>query len=436
MGIAQTIVENNDSPPQDKARANIFLRKHIDDGLKFEYLQLKIQLKFYGQSVTDADMLEKIYSIFHASNINELLMTNHQSRPTRSLAYPEVNATKNDPKSFMHRQGQSHGKGRGRIGKNNSHGHNLSFDQNKKIGRVHTHGRGFTRGHVDLIEGIGKANFILPNGTKFLINNVVFSPKSSRNLLSFGDIYLNGYDTQTTTIENEKYLHIIDKSNVLEKLSMLHSGLHYTHLSVAESHMVIKEKSCDPGIVSLWHDRLGHPGSTMMKRIIESTHGHPLKDQKILQMDKMAPCASCSLGKLIARPSPLKGKRNHLYSLKEFKAIFVDRYIHHVDHLDILCKRVRLDNDGEFISQAFNDYCMSVGIVVEHPVAHVYTQNGLAESLIKRLQLIARPLIVRTKLPVSRWGHAILHAASLIRMRPSANHVYSPMQLAFYRQAY
>ncbi|GKF80439.1 hypothetical protein Tco_0239041, partial [Tanacetum coccineum] len=38
MGIAQTIVENNDSPPQDKARANIFLRKHIDDGLKFEYL--------------------------------------------------------------------------------------------------------------------------------------------------------------------------------------------------------------------------------------------------------------------------------------------------------------------------------------------------------------------------------------------------------------
>ena len=51
--------------------------------------------------------------------------------------------------------------------------------------------------------------------------------------------------------------------------------------------------------------------------------------------------------------------------------------------------------------------------------------------MIKRLQLIARPLIMRTKLPVSVWGHAILHVASLIRIRPSANHVYSPMQLAF-----
>ncbi|GJY79867.1 hypothetical protein Tco_0492618 [Tanacetum coccineum] len=61
-------------------------------------------------------------------------------------------------------------------------------------------------------------------------------------------------------------------------------------------------------------------------------------------------------------------------------------------------------------------------------VAHVHTQNGLAESLIKRLQLIARPLIMRTKLPVSMWGHAILHAASLIRIRPSADHKYSPIQ--------
>ncbi|GJW77705.1 retrovirus-related pol polyprotein from transposon TNT 1-94 [Tanacetum coccineum] len=88
---------------------------------------------------------------------------------------------------------------------------------------------------------------------------------------------------------------------------------------MAESHMVIKEKSCDPDIVSLWHDRLGHPGSTMMKRIIESTHGHPLKDQEILQMDKMAPCSSCSLGKLIARPSPLKVEKESLVFLKRIQ---------------------------------------------------------------------------------------------------------------------
>jgi hypothetical protein len=46
---------------------------------------------------------------------------------------------------------------------------------------------------------------------------------------------------------------------------------------------------------------------------------------------------------------------------------------------------IRMDNAGEFISQAFYDYCMSIGINVEHHVAHTHTQNGLAESFIKQL---------------------------------------------------
>lgn len=49
-----------------------------------------------------------------------------------------------------------------------------------------------------------------------------------------------------------------------------------------------------------------------------------------------------------------------------------------------------------------------------------HIQNGLVESFIKRLQLIVRPLLMKTKLPTSIWGHAILHAASLVRIRPTA----------------
>ena len=54
----------------------------------------------------------------------------------------------------------------------------------------------------------------------------------------------------------------------------------------------------------------------------------------------------------------------------------------------------------------------------------------MAESFIKRLQLIARPLLLKTKLPLSAWGHAITHAANLIRLRPTANHNLSPLQLS------
>ena len=44
----------------------------------------------------------------------------------------------------------------------------------------------------------------------------------------------------------------------------------------------------------------------MMRIIIGSTYGHPLKDQKIPQTGKFTQCTSCSLGKLIVRPSPSK----------------------------------------------------------------------------------------------------------------------------------
>ena len=70
---------------------------------------------------------------------------------------------------------------------------------------------------------------------------------------------------------------------------------------------------------------------------------------------------------------------------------------------------------------------MSVGIDIEHLVAYTHIQKESTESLIKRLQLIARPLLLRTKLPSSAWGHAILHAATLIRIHPTTNHECSPL---------
>jgi hypothetical protein len=43
----------------------------------------------------------------------------------------------------------------------------------------------------------------------------------------------------------------------------------------------------------------------MMRRIIKSTNGHPLKDLKIL-LSKDLSCGACSLRKLIIRPSKNK----------------------------------------------------------------------------------------------------------------------------------
>ena len=187
----------------------------------------------------------------------------------------------------------------------------------------------------------------------------------------------------------------------------------------------------------LWHDRLGHPRSIMMHQIIENSCGHPLKNQKIL-LPSDYPYSACFQGKLITKPSHSKivvecpsfleriqgdicGPIHPHCGPVRYFMVLIDastRWSHvcllstrNVTFARLLgqiiklraqfpnypIRKIRLDNGGEFTSQAFDDYCMSIGIDVEHPVTHTHTQNDLAESLIKRLQIIARPLLMESK---------------------------------------
>ena len=63
-------------------------------------------------------------------------------------------------------------------------------------------------GLVDLIDGSGRATIMLPCGTIFHINDVLYSVKSRRNMLSFKDIRHNGYHIETTYDNNKEYLYI------------------------------------------------------------------------------------------------------------------------------------------------------------------------------------------------------------------------------------
>ncbi|KAJ8775001.1 hypothetical protein K2173_020005 [Erythroxylum novogranatense] len=181
MDLLDTIKENNTTSKQNKARAIIFIRRHLDVGLKIEYLTIKdpshlwknlqesfqdfkkineynsamfrivSQLKFCGQTITEEDMLEKTYSTFHASNVtlqqqyrvrgfkkysdlisclliaeknNELLMKNHQSRPTGATTFPEANIAIQNDNERKHHHGPSRGRGHGRgHGRNYIRGH-------------------------------------------------------------------------------------------------------------------------------------------------------------------------------------------------------------------------------------------------------------------------------------------------------------------------
>jgi transposase InsO family protein len=206
-----------------------------------------------------------------------------------------------------------------------------------------------------------------------------------------------------------------------------------------------------------------------MRKIISNSIGHSLSNAKFLQSSDFM-CTACATGKLILRLSsrkiqaePLKflehiqgdicgpiqplfgpfryfmvlvnastqwshvclfSTRNHAFA-KIIAQVIKLKAEHHEHQI----QSIRMDNAAKFSSRAFNDYCMALRIQVQHSVPYVHTQNGLAESLIKRIKLIARPLLQNCNLPTSCWGHAVLHTADLIQLRPTAYHATSLLQL-------
>ena len=164
-------------------------------------------------------------------------------------------------------------------------------------------------GTTKIIEGSRRANILLYGGTNLHIENALYSSNSQRNLLSFKDIRLNGYHLETSNEEGIEYLCItkrdMNKTSILEKLPAFSSGLYYTYISTIETNLTVNQKFTNHDKFVIWHDRLGHPGSIMMRKIVENSCGHQLKSQEILQSNNFS-CTSCSQGKLIIRPSPLK----------------------------------------------------------------------------------------------------------------------------------
>ena len=78
-------------------------------------------------------------------------------------------------------------------------------------------------GPVDLIKGYGRATIVMSNGTKFQIDDALYSNKSNQNLLSFKDIHRNGYHIETMSHNGNEYLLITDPKSFL----LWHERLRY-----------------------------------------------------------------------------------------------------------------------------------------------------------------------------------------------------------------
>ena len=234
----------------------------------------------------------------------------------------------------------------------------------------------------------------------------------------------NGYHLETMTVDQKEYLCLTaekcGKKHIYEKLPAYSSGLYRMDIRPIEINMISNKKLDNKNLLTLWHDRFGHPGTGMVHKIVANSIGHSIRNVKIPRSNELT-CSACSLGKLIIRPSKNKiatespsfleriqgdicGPINPASGPFRYFMVLIDASTRwsHVSLLssrnvafaillaqitklrnqfpDHTIKKIRLDNAGEFTSQNFNDYCMSIGIVVEHPVAHVHTQKMVSLS--------------------------------------------------------
>ncbi|KAK6147847.1 hypothetical protein DH2020_018759 [Rehmannia glutinosa] len=161
-------------------------------------------------------------------------------------------------------------------------------------------------GPIETIDGSGNATVVLPNGIVLNIENALLSSRSKRNLLSFKDVFDNDYHLEILNEHNKECLCItsykMGKRIAHEKFEATTYGLYCVQIKAFESYATMPWKLVNFDIFGLWHDCLGHPGITMMRRIVEHTNVHPLKSTKML-MSKDYFCESYSQGKFINKPS-------------------------------------------------------------------------------------------------------------------------------------
>jgi hypothetical protein len=142
--------------------------------------------------------------------------------------------------------------------------------------------------------------------TQVTIKNALSYLGSTRTLLSYRDIRKNRLHIITRQENTEESL-LITKTNgddydIIERIPFLPSGLHYTYIKFIP-HVAYKMIFQNVDAFQIWHDRLGHPGVGMMRKIIGNYIGHNL-----IKFPKTSDliCTACAIGKLILRPSPLK----------------------------------------------------------------------------------------------------------------------------------
>lgn len=103
----------------------------------------------------------------------------------------------------------------------------------------------------------------------------------------------------------------------------------------------------------------------------------------------------------------LKHKNETLAKFKQFKTMIEL-------HKDLKIKAIRSDRGGEYISNAFQEFCDEHGILRQFTQSHTPHQNGVAERKNRSLMEKARSMAFASQIPTHLWPEAVSTANYLI----------------------
>ncbi|PRQ51221.1 putative RNA-directed DNA polymerase [Rosa chinensis] len=220
---------------------------------------------------------------------------------------------------------------------------------------------------------------------------------------------------------------------------------------------------------SLWHQRLGHPSSDIVSRMLS------LSQVKFNNDQTSHTCSHCLSGKMHRLPFsesisksvlPFQKVHSDLWgpapclSIEGFKyyVTFIDDYTKFVWVYPLINKSdtfstfvkfhnfvstqfrhnilsLQTDGGGEYNSKAFRNYLDHKGIVHFITCPHTPQQNGVAERKNRHIVETCITLMSAAKMPKPFWFHAVAHSAYLINRMPCKSLNMSSPYIQFFGSA-
>ncbi|GAB2267282.1 hypothetical protein Dimus_038662 [Dionaea muscipula] len=307
-------------------------------------------------------------------------------------------------------------------------------------------------------EGLPISHIGYSNLGPLALNNVLLIPKLKANLLSVHQLCAQNnvrviLDEVECLIQDKKHGKVLYRGASTEGL--------YPIPSVPDD-LVGNRRVSSTAFVgkhvhhSLWHKRLGHPSNEVVSCMLQKAQIEVNKGSK---EDESPICEACLSGKFTKLPfpssqsqtaSPFELIHSDVWgpapqsSIEGFKyfVLFIDdctrytwifplknksdvfshfqffyAFVHTQFQSSIKC--LRSDGGGEFMSNEFDRFLNTKGILHQLSCPYTPQQNGVAERKNRHIKETAVTMMQQASLPVSFWYHACAFATFLINRMPT-----------------